>query len=165
MGKRRSGRELAFRLLFQLEMSGAAPEEVFETARAASESSSEVWVFARHLALGAWQARETTDTLITRFASGWTLERLASVDRCLLRLALYEIFNRDDIPTSVSVNEAVELAKKYSTADSARFVNGVLGAILRDRETQKPEAQKTESQQPEAQQPEAQQAKAQQAEA
>ncbi|BCM93435.1 transcription antitermination protein NusB [Abditibacteriota bacterium] len=133
MGKRRSGRELAFRLLFQMDVGGGTPAEVFEVAREASDASSEVWLFAVQVARGAWEKRSEIDPIIERFASGWTLERMANADRNLLRLALYEIHFRPEIPPSVSINEAVELAKEYSTAESARFINGILGAYLRER--------------------------------
>jgi N utilization substance protein B len=140
MGKRRSGRELAFRLLFQIDVGGGSPAEVFEVAREASESSSEVWVFAVQLARGAWDKRAEIDPIIERMASGWTLERMANADRNLLRLALYEIEFRPEIPPSVSINEAVELAKEYSTAESSRFLNGILGALMRERAREKEQA-------------------------
>ena len=140
MGKRRSGRELAFKLLFQIDVGGGNLSDVFENARLASEASSEAWIFASQITRGAWNDRENIDPIIERYASGWTLDRMANADRNLLRLALHEILSRDDIPPSVSVNEAVELAKKYSTAESARFINGILGAYLRDNPTSKPNA-------------------------
>ena len=142
MSKRRSGRELAFRLLFQIDVGGATATEVFAVTRETSESSPEVWRFATLLARGAWEGREATDGIIERYATGWSLKRMANADRNLLRLALYEILEREDIPDSVAVNEAVELSKTYSTADSARFINGILGSYLRDREKQ---AQEQES--------------------
>lgn len=131
MGKRRSGRELAFRLLFQIDVGGATPTEVFAVGRVASEASPEVWEFATSLARGAWNERAEIDAIIENYAAGWSLERMANVDRNLLRLALYEILHREDIPASVSVNEAVELSKTYSTAESARFINGIIGSYLR----------------------------------
>jgi N utilization substance protein B len=133
MGKRRSGRELAFRLLFQIDVGGGSPSDVFETARIASEASPEVWYFATQLARGAWEARAQIDPVIEKYAAGWTLERMANVDRNLLRLAVFEILHREDIPPSVSINEAVELAKQYSTQDSAKFVNGILGSVVREQ--------------------------------
>ena len=133
MGKRRSGRELAFRLLFQADVGNLTLAEVFQTGRDASEATEEVWQFATELARGAWENRADLDPIITRYAAGWTLERMANADRNLLRLALYEILHREDIPQSVSINEAVELAKRYSTADSAKFINGILGNFVRDR--------------------------------
>ena len=133
MGKRRSGRELAFRLLFQCDVGGVPLDEVLGATRASSDATDDVWDFAVSLARGAWAAHAELDAIIVRYAAGWTLERMANADRNLLRLALYEILQRDDIPQSVSINEAVELAKRYSTADSAKFINGILGSFARDR--------------------------------
>ncbi len=133
MGKRRSGRELAFKLLFQIDVGSSNPDEVFAAARVSSEATSEVWVFASQLARGAWEKRFEIDPIIEKYASGWTLERMANADRNLLRLCLYEMANRDEIPPSVSINEAVEMAKKYSTIDSAKFINGILGAYSREQ--------------------------------
>jgi N utilization substance protein B len=133
MGKRRSGRELAFRLLFQADVGNLTLAEVFQTGREASEATEEVWQFATELARGAWENRADLDPIIMRYAAGWSLERMANADRNLLRLAIYEILHREDIPQSVSINEAVELAKKYSTADSAKFINGILGSFARER--------------------------------
>ena len=132
MGKRRSGRELAFRLLFQCDVGGSSLDDVFAVARVQSDATEEVWSFAEELARGAWQGRGELDVIITKYAAGWTLERMANVDRNLLRIAIYEILHRSDIPQSVSINEAVELAKRYSTADSAKFINGILGSFVRE---------------------------------
>src|SRR5215212_946692 len=98
MGKRRSGRELAFRLLFQADVGGLPLDEIFNTARTSSEATDEVWEFATELARGAWERRAELDPIISHHAAGWTLERMANADRNLLRLALYEILHRDDIP-------------------------------------------------------------------
>ena len=133
MGKRRSGRELAFRLLFQCDVGGVPLEEVLHAARIASEASNEVWEFADELARGAWDGREEADAIITKYSAGWSLERMPNADRNILRLAIYEILHRSDIPQSVSINEAVELAKQYSTQDSAKFINGILGSFVRER--------------------------------
>ncbi len=133
MGKRRSGRELAFRLLFQCDVGGQPLDDVLEVARQESEATEDVWDFAVELARGTWLSHAELDAIIGRYAAGWTLERMANADRNLLRLALYEILYREDIPQSVSINEAVELAKRYSTADSAKFINGILGNFTRER--------------------------------
>ena len=122
---------MAFRLLFQMDLGGGPMDEVFLNAREQSEATGDVWEFAVALARGAWEKRAEADRVIVQLASGWTLERIATADRNLLRLALYEIKYRGDIPPSVSVNEAVELAKSYSTAESARFINGILGNYIR----------------------------------
>ena len=133
MGKRRSGRDLAFRLLFQCDVGGQPLEEVIEIARTESDATEDVWNFAVELARGAWESRDQLDAIITRLASGWTLERMANADRNILRIALYEILHREDIPQSVSINEAVELAKRYSTAESSSFINGILGTFSREQ--------------------------------
>lgn len=143
MSKRRSGRELAFRLIFQIDVGGATATEVFRVTRETSESSPEVWNFATTLARGTWEGREPLDGIIEQYATGWSLQRMANADRNLLRMALYEIREREDIPDSVAVNEAVELSKTYSTAESARFINGILGSYLRD-EKAKQDAEQSE---------------------
>ncbi len=122
---------MAFRLLFQCDVGGQPLEEVIEIARTESDATEDVWNFAVELARGTWEKRQQLDPIIKKYASGWTLERMANADRNLLRLALFEILHRDDIPQSVSINEAVELAKRYSTADSAKFINGILGSFSR----------------------------------
>ena len=133
MGKRRSGRELAFRLLFQWDVGGQPLDEVMDIAREESDATDEVWDFATELARGTVASKAELDQIIVRYASGWSLERMANADRNLLRLAIYEILHREDIPQSVSINEAVELAKLYSTQESAKFINGILGSFARER--------------------------------
>ncbi len=78
-------------------------------------------------------SRPRIDEILTQYAEGWDLDRMPDVDRAILRLALYELLWRDDVPDAVAIDEAVELAKSLSTDESPRFVNGVLGRILRDR--------------------------------
>ena len=140
MGKRRSGRELAFRLLFQCDVGAQPLEDVLEVARSESEATAEVWEFAVELARGAWSTHAELDEIIVRYAAGWTLERMANADRNLLRLALFEILHRPDIPQSVSINEAVEMAKRYSTAESAKFINGILGTFSREQAAERANA-------------------------
>ncbi len=103
---------------------------------------SETWppqhaVFARELAAGALAHRDESDRS-SQLAVDWTVERMATIDRNILRMAVYEIFHRPDIPDSVAVNEAVELAKKYGEAESGKFVNGILGEIVRRRAADNP---------------------------
>jgi N utilization substance protein B len=90
--------------------------------------------FTRELANGVDEQRRELDAVIARHAKGWSLERIAPLDRNVIRVALYEIFHRDDVPTEVAIDEAVELAKEYCGADAPGFVNGVLGAAVRERE-------------------------------
>lgn len=88
--------------------------------------------YAEEIIRGTTDKVQNIDNLIQSNITGWTKDRIAKVDLAILRLALYEIIYRDDIPDSVAINEAIELAKKYSTDESGGFVNGVLGKIVRE---------------------------------
>lgn len=89
--------------------------------------------FTRELALGAAGAAEELDALIERHSVGWTLDRIAPLERSILRVALYEMLHRDDVPDEVAIDEAVEGAKELCGSEAPGFVNGILGAILRER--------------------------------
>lgn len=89
--------------------------------------------FAEDLIKGALERIEDIDNYIQLNTVGWTKDRIAKVDLAILRLAIYEILYRDDIPDSVAVNEAIELSKKYSTDESGGFINGILGKIIRGK--------------------------------
>ena len=98
--------------------------------------------FTRELAEGVEEHLEELDALIARHVKGWSLERIAPLERNIMRVALFEIEYRDDVPTEVAIDEAVELAKQYCGADAPGFVNGVLGAAARDLEVlAKPETE------------------------
>jgi N utilization substance protein B len=138
--RRRNVRELAVQILFQTEVGRLPLEEVLAVAQEQMPTEASHWGFVapadwryiEECSRGTLEHREELDAIIARLAEGWTLERIANVDRIVLRLALYEILYRD-IPPAVSVNAAVEIAKKYSTEESGRFVNGILGTFLRER--------------------------------
>jgi N utilization substance protein B len=87
--------------------------------------------FTRELAEGAEDRRDELDAAIARHAEGWELERIAPLERSIMRVALYEVSYRDDVPTEVALDEAVGLAKRYCGADAPGFVNGILGAAVR----------------------------------
>jgi N utilization substance protein B len=91
--------------------------------------------FTRELAEGVEELRGELDEQIGRHARNWTVERIAPLDRNVMRVALYEMGHRDDVPVEVAIDEAVELAKEYCGADAPKFVNGVLGAAARERES------------------------------
>lgn len=154
MGKRREARERAVQFLFQYDLNPpgdlpAALEQFWETQRAAAiaeEKGAATWgqpiqlpppttdeaavrLFSDPLIRGALEHREEADALIKRHAKNWDLHRIAAVDRNILRLAIYEMLHRDDIPPVVSINEAVDIAKKFSTQDSGKFVNGILDKV------------------------------------
>lgn len=126
---RRQGREEAFRLLFQFDQ-GVLDLDVEERETKLGEDA---WTFARELVEGTLQLREEIDPVLDRLAHGWRLTRMGAADRAILRLAAYEVTERPDTPPSVCINEAVELAKRYGTDNSSRFVNGILGALVRER--------------------------------
>jgi len=131
LGKRRNARELALKVMFQIDVGGLPPEEVLATTFEQVPVEPEEREYVSAVVHGVLAHLDELDAVIGSLASGWRLERIANVDKNVLRIALYEIQHRDDIPPSVSVNEAVEIAKKYSTEDSGRFVNGILGTYLR----------------------------------
>ena len=89
--------------------------------------------FTRALAKGVEERRGELDEVIGRHARGWTVDRIAPLDRNILRVALFEIEHREDVPTEVAIDEAIELAKSYCGADAPGFINGVLGAAVRER--------------------------------
>ena len=140
VGRRRASREVALRALYQIDVGKMTPEEALDSSAAESHYREETLRFARELVLGCVQHRAPIDETIARHARGWTLSRMAHIDRNVLRLAVFEILYRPDVPHSVAVDEAVELAKKYSTAESGRFVNGVLGSLVRTVEGEQTEA-------------------------
>ncbi|MDO7786392.1 transcription antitermination factor NusB [Desulforamulus aquiferis] len=127
---RRQARETALQVLFQIDMGKNEPEfALTNTAEEFGAGSQEI-EFARQLVTGALEHIEEIDQAISRVSKEWQLNRMANVDRNIMRLALFEIMFRADIPDNVSVNEAVELAKIFGGPDSGKFVNGILGKIL-----------------------------------
>jgi len=154
MGKRREARERAVQFLFEHDLNPpddlqAALEHFWESQRAAAiaeEKSAATWgqpvdlppptadeaavrLFAEPLIRGTLEHRDELDEIIKRHAKNWELHRIAAVDRNILRLAIYEMLHREDIPPVVSINEAVDIAKKFSTQDSGKFVNGILDKV------------------------------------
>jgi N utilization substance protein B len=103
------------------------------TRRPLDELLAEAKPFSRELADGVDARRGELDELIARHSRGWALERIAPLERNIMRIALYEALHRDDIPVEVAIDEAVELAKEYCGTDAPGFVNGVLGAALAER--------------------------------
>ena len=132
MGKRREGREAAVQFLVFCDLNqgagtGAAAE--FWDLRPASKPIRD---FALPLVEGVLRHRVETDERITRYTENYELGRLAVVDRNILRLAIYEMLHRPDIPPVVSINEAIEIAKRFGTEESSRFVNGILDRVKLD---------------------------------
>jgi transcription antitermination factor NusB len=139
--KRSRARELALHALYQLDLRG--PEVIEELSHYIDENAGEpgVRVFALELFNGCRERRDELDAHIQRVAENWDIRRMAVVDRNVLRLASYELLFTNDVPPKVAINEAIDLAKRYSTADSGAFVNGILDRIHLDHrssETQEP---------------------------
>jgi N utilization substance protein B len=128
---RRQSRRAAFVLLYQMDVLAADPETV--ASRYAAGAGQPVPAYAREALDGASASREELDAQIDGAADGWTADRLGAVERAILRLALWEIEHRPDVPVEVSIDEAVELAKRYASPAAAGFVNGVLGRVARER--------------------------------
>lgn len=135
--KRSRAREVALQALYQYDLSGrgqapdAHPEDLQPFIADSSEDES-TRSYARRLLNGTLSSLESIDARIARAVTNWKLERIAKVDRSVLRLALYEMLEEPDVPPKVAINEAIELAKKYSTEQSGAFVNGVLDRIHHD---------------------------------
>jgi transcription antitermination factor NusB len=129
MGKRRQARELAIQVLFHLEFNSGAPEEVFDLICENFSAQESVMPFSRQLVLGVCEKRKEVDVLIRNASKNWRLERMSRLDRCILRLAAFEISFLEDIPPKVSIDEALEIGKKFGGEDSGRFINGVLDNI------------------------------------
>ncbi len=126
---RKASREIAMKLLYQLEIQRGDREEQIETAFLENAVSKEDKRYILDVVKGVFQNLSLIDSLIENNAKGWKLHRISKVDLSILRLGIYEMIFRKDIPVSVSVNEAVELAKKYSGEDAGSFVNGILGKV------------------------------------
>ncbi|MFP2930394.1 transcription antitermination factor NusB [Pyxidicoccus sp. 3LG] len=132
MGARRTGRERALQALYQLEMAPATVAEALESAWTASEETKrdpDAVRFARELVEGVQAHREEIDQLIERHSHNWRLDRMSRIDRNVLRLGIFELKYRPDIPRKVSINEAVELGKNFGTEESSAFVNGLLDRV------------------------------------
>jgi transcription antitermination protein NusB len=129
MASRRKSRELALQMLFQWEVGAHPPEKVVATFLPANKANLEVKEFACGLFEGTVEHVESIDPLLRRHAEHWKLERMAAVDRNVLRLALYELLYHPETPQAVVINEALELARRFSAVESVEFVNGVLDAV------------------------------------
>ena len=130
MPSRRMARELALQALFSVEIGKREPSEVLTETFAHAGGAGATRSFIKDLVYGTLAHASESDAELGPLLEGWTLERLPTIDRLLLRMGMYELRHRPETPRPVIINEAVELAKKFSTEDSGRFVNGVLSSAL-----------------------------------
>lgn len=128
MRARTKARKLALDILFQAELRGVAPDVVLEEL---GERTGPVGVYARQLVQGVTANQVEIDAKLTELSKDWAIDRMPGVDRNLLRIATFEITKQDEVPDSVAISEAVELATELSTAESPAFINGVLGALVK----------------------------------
>jgi N utilization substance protein B len=129
VGVRREGRELALQLLYALDLNPIKIQETLQLSRENSRSAEHVRIFAEELAAGVMANLVEIDKLIAETSKNWAISRMAKVDLNILRLAVFEINFRIDIPLNVTINEAIEVAKKFGTEDSPAFINGILDEI------------------------------------
>jgi len=142
--KRRLAREIAVQSLYQIEMNGVTASEavdmLMDEARQDNEIGTDVAelagidAFTRELVQGVLDKREILDQHLVVYLTGWQVDRLSRVDRQILRLAAYELLYRQDVPPKVVINEAIEVAKHFGQDENGKFVNGVLGRMLKERE-------------------------------
>lgn len=136
MSARTKARKRAVDALFAADLRDGMPNELLDAAERASEdraSQGEIFSYAREAVLGVLQHQVEIDDQLETYAQGWSLNRMPALDRAILRLATWEIMFNDQVPDAVAIDEAVELAKEYSTDSSAGFVNGLLGKIVSTR--------------------------------
>jgi transcription antitermination factor NusB len=129
MKSRRKARELALQALYSVEVAGETCEKVLSDIKAEAAPADEVWEYTSRLARAACDKRAELDGLIRQQCDNWDLARVALLDKNILRMAITEILFFDDIPPKVSIDEAIELAKKFSTEKSGIFINGILDPI------------------------------------
>ncbi len=131
MGRRRA-REVALQVLFQVDVGKVRPERALIFTFNEFQITGETAAYARALVEGALAHLEEIDSLLRKYATDWDLPRMANVDRNILRLALFEMLYSREVPVNVAIDEALELAKTFSTDDAPRFINGILGRIARE---------------------------------
>ncbi|MFA6350682.1 MAG: transcription antitermination factor NusB [Candidatus Omnitrophota bacterium] len=137
MRKRTRSREFALQVLYRMDVTGDPSGESLDNfwlSLADEETESQIKDFTAQLVKGVEENRKIIDEKVSYYAANWQLERMAVVDRNILRLATYEILMRPEIPPKVSINEAIELAKKFSDVEASKFVNGILDKIKLEKD-------------------------------
>jgi N utilization substance protein B len=133
VGARRKARELALQMLFENDVAGTGADEMFQRSSDLAKSTEGMRDFTKRLVAGTLANREALDTIITKQADNWRLARMPIVDRNILRLALFELLHEPDTPRPVVIDEALEIAKRFSTPRCSQFINGILDGVLKAR--------------------------------
>jgi len=129
MGTRRQARELAMQALFYMDMRKDASEEMLEDFCGCFCPSKKSRPFLIKLVTGVLETKGRIDALVERFSQNWQISRMSCVDRNVMRIAVYEMLYCDDIPPKVSINEAIDIGKKFGTQESGAFINGIMDSI------------------------------------
>lgn len=132
MGSRRKAREIALQILYQMEMQGNEPKAVLALFWQREEVPAEIRDFATQIVEGTYRNRSEIDQLIEKHSAHWRMTRMAVVDRNILRLGVYELLYLHEVPTSVALNEAIEIAKRFGTENSGAFINGILDHVAQE---------------------------------
>lgn len=141
---RRQARAIAVQSLYQMEMNEVSAEEAIAVVIEGSndddpqtkiKTTKQIDTFVAQLVAGVWSNKQAIDDILSTYLKGWKTDRLSRVDHQILRIATFEMIFWDESPVKVAVNEAIELAKYFGTEDSGKFVNGVLGKMIKDVET------------------------------
>ncbi|MBI9109691.1 transcription antitermination factor NusB [Maridesulfovibrio ferrireducens] len=136
-GLRRKGRILAFQVLYGISFvpphGGWTCERIYNQSPAVTrETDEDLILYARELLLNVWNTLEELDEIISKYSKHWKIERIAKAELAILRLSVYELLYKADIPLKVGINEGIELAKKFGDDNSRNFINGILDAVARD---------------------------------
>jgi len=140
LGTRRKSREIAIQILYTLEINESDIEDALKTFCDMFQPDGEFIDFATHLLRGVFQHQKEIDQIIRKASDHWSLHRMAMVDRSIIRTAVFELLYCPDIPAKVTIDEAVEIAKKYSTDKSSAFINGILDKVAHQFSNTKPAA-------------------------
>ena len=132
MGKRRKARESTLQILFQLEFDDTQPERVIDSFWKNRKATKEIKEHSQRLVEGITSHREEIDRLIQSVSANWRISRMAIVDRNVLRMAVFELLHEESLAPAIVINEAIEIAKKYSSEEGATFVNGILDAVRKE---------------------------------
>ena len=130
---RKEARDQAFVLIFEKGINNESIEDILEAAKECRNFLEDEDGYTLKVFTGVFERQEEIDSVISKNLTGWTINRISKISLAVLRLAIFEIMYMDDIPDAVSVDEAVELCKTYSTQEDAAFVNGVLGTVVRSK--------------------------------
>jgi N utilization substance protein B len=140
MGVRRKARELALQMLFENDVAGTKADEMFRRSADLQRAPAALRDFTERLVAGTLEHRDDLDAIISKQADNWRLSRMPIVDRNILRLALFELLHEPSTPRPVVIDEALEIAKRFSTPRSSQFINGILDGVLKARAEEGPRA-------------------------